>query len=120
MITRRQEKYGEDTRRHSRRKVLWSGSLECGEYTFDCRVFDISLRGAQIRLDLPLAPGAEVNLAIKRLGSVPCRVTWQRDGRIGLLFLCGGDYIEEIFGDKTRQLGLVNLVTPEGSDELMH
>lgn len=96
----------DNSRRLLRRKVLWNGELTCGGFDFDCKVFDISLRGAQIKLALPLAPGAELTLALEKVGKVPCRVAWQRDGRLGLLFLCDGNFIRRALGAKVIDLGL--------------
>ena len=106
MIATEEVTFSEDHRRQPRRKVLWNGELNCGDFDFDCKVYDISKRGAQVKLGLPLAPGAELMLQVQRLGELPCRVAWQRDGRLGLLFLANGDIIDRKFGDTAEMFGL--------------
>lgn len=105
MLDQEQAQFSEESRRQPRRKVLWSGELNCGDYDFDCKVYDISKRGAQVKLGLPLAPGAELMLQVGRLGEMPCRVAWQRDGRLGLLFIANGDVIDRKFGDRAEIFG---------------
>jgi len=75
-----------ERRRHARRSVIWYGELAAGDYLFDCGLLNISLSGARIRLDLPLKRGAVVLLALEKLGEVPAKVSWHREGRIGLKF----------------------------------
>ena len=73
-------------RSYPRHSVLFKGRLHVNAYEFSCKVADISLGGARIRLDLPLAVDAPVELAIQGHRPLSATVVWIRDGFIGLRF----------------------------------
>ena len=52
-------------RKHKRRTVVMPATLYVGAYEFRSMLYDISLGGVRMKLDLPLARGAEVKIRIK-------------------------------------------------------
>ena len=51
-------------RSFKRRTVVWPAVLIVNEFEFKCMLYDISLGGVRLKLDLPLATGAKVNIKI--------------------------------------------------------
>lgn len=75
-------------RRHTRRSSLWSAQLETTSgRRLDCILFDVSLGGAKVRLDEPVAVGEVMTLVSNRLGSRAARITWTAPRYAGLKFL---------------------------------
>lgn len=97
---------GSERRILSRRRLLWLGRLKYGEYAFDCRVFDLSLGGAKVELDLPLKRGTMVTLQIPEVGIMVANVAWARDGKIALAFSEGTAAIRKKLAAKAAKLGL--------------
>ncbi|MFZ5608504.1 MAG: PilZ domain-containing protein [Pseudomonadota bacterium] len=95
-----------DARRWRRRKVLWTGTMQVGDYDFNARICDIAPGGAKVKVDLPLKEGARATLTHARFGRLHGHVIWQADGCLGLAF--AGDPREVIaaFGDSAAVLGL--------------
>ena len=91
----------------SRRRLLWVGRLKYGEFAFECRVFDLSLGGAKVELDLPLKRGTLVTLQIPEVGIMIANVAWARDGQIALAFSEGTAAIRKKLAAKATKLGLV-------------
>ncbi|MFQ5346894.1 MAG: PilZ domain-containing protein [Rhodothalassiaceae bacterium] len=74
-------------RRTSRRRpVIWRGTLSVGSFRFECRINDISLTGARLRLDLPLKRGAEVMLTTPHGESLPAVVAYHKDQTLAVSF----------------------------------
>jgi PilZ domain len=62
--------------------------IKFGDRTINCVVRNLSATGAAI--EIPNQPGvpARFELSISRLGlSVPCRIVWRKDHRIGVAFI---------------------------------
>lgn len=96
-----------DRRRHPRRSVIWLGTLKVGEFDFPCRVLDLSLTGARIRLSLPLKKGASVILSISRCGDLPAHIAWHKEDKIGLDFTLPPEEISVLLGESAvKTLGL--------------
>lgn len=87
-----------ERRRHPRRSVIWMGSLKVGEWSFPCRVLELSLCGARIRLSLPLKRGAEVVLSVPRCGDLPAEVSWHKEDKMGLTFSLSADQVRMRLG----------------------
>ncbi|GEQ97011.1 hypothetical protein JCM17844_06480 [Iodidimonas gelatinilytica] len=90
---------GKERRNHPRRSVIWMGTLKVGEFSFSCRVLDLSLAGARIRLALPLKRGAPVTLTISRCGDLPAEICWHKDDRLGLNFILPPQEVRQLLGD---------------------
>lgn len=97
---------GSERRILSRRRLLWLGRLKYGEFAFDCRVFDLSLGGAKVELDLPLKRGTLVTLQIPDVGIMVANVAWARDGKMALAFSEGTAAIRKKLAAKAAKLGL--------------
>lgn len=95
-----------ERRNLSRRRLLWLGRMKYGEYVFDCRVFDLSLGGAKVELDLPLKRGTLVTLQIPDVGIMVAKVAWSRDGKMALAFSEGTAAIRKKLAAKAAKLGL--------------
>lgn len=90
-----------------RRRLLWPGRMKYGDFSFDCRIFDLSLGGAKVELDLPLKRGTLVTLQIPDVGILIAKVAWARDGQMALAFLEGTAAIRKKLAAKAAMLGLV-------------
>lgn len=88
-----------ERRKYKRRHVLWQAKLQCGRYEFDCWVYNMSLEGANIRFDLPIAEDCGVVLSIKDVGVISGRVVWSMSGLMGLKFISSEDKIRKLLGD---------------------
>ncbi len=69
-----------------RRPVIWRGTLAVGGFRFECRIIDISLTGARLRLDLPLKRGAEAMLTTPHGESLPAVVSYHKQGLLAVSF----------------------------------
>ncbi len=96
-----------ERRNLGRRRLLWLGRLKYSDYSFDCRVFDLSLGGAKVELDLPLKRGTMVTLQIPEVGIMVAKVAWSRDGKMALAFSEGTAAIRKKLAAKAAKLGLV-------------
>ena len=90
---------GKERRKYKRRHVLWQAKLQCGRYEFDCWVYNMSLDGANIRFDLPIAEDCGVVLSIKDVGVISGRVVWSVSGLMGIDFISSEDKIRKLLGD---------------------
>lgn len=95
-----------ENRDHSRRRLLWRARLQCGVHDFDCWVYDLSLGGAKVRFDLPLALDCAVVLDIPDIGAISGKVAWSVAGQMGIDFILGPNQIEKLFGSRTRFMRL--------------
>lgn len=78
--------------------MLLKSQVDVGSYYFDAITYDISLRGAKIKLNLPLERGSEFFVKIKNNQQVPSKVCWAENGFIGLEFIYPPDKVKQIFG----------------------
>ncbi|GAK34250.1 MULTISPECIES: PilZ domain-containing protein [Iodidimonas] len=96
-----------DRRTHPRRSVIWMGTLKVGDFSFSCRVLDLSLAGARIKLALPLKRNAAVTLSITRCGDLPAEISWHKDDRLGLNFTIPAAEVRRLLGPSAvSSLGL--------------
>lgn len=91
-------------RAYKRRTVVWPATMIVNEFEFKCMLYDISLGGVRLKLDLPLAAGATVSIKIKDFEFVEALVSWHAEGFVGLKFINDVDYIAEVFGDYANSL----------------
>ncbi len=91
-------------RSHKRRTVVWPAVLIVNEFEFKCTLYDISLGGVRLKLDLPLATGAKVKIKIKDFEYTDALVSWHAEGFVGLRFVENTDYIREMLGEYGESL----------------
>ena len=91
-------------RSHKRRTVVWPAILIVNEFEFKCTLYDISLGGVRLKLDLPLATGAKVKIKIKDFEFVDALVSWHAEAFVGLKFVDDADQIKEVLGDYSQTL----------------
>ena len=89
----------DERRGHPRTSVLRSGRLLYQGQSTDCRILNISLGGARIRLDKPFSGGPEVILKIDRFSQVLGSVIWQDGEHLGIEFLGETEHIVQVLGD---------------------
>ena len=61
-------------------------TARAGQVDYDCRLEDISLGGARIRLDGRLPQGAEILLQHRSAGEMKGTCVWQSKGALGVAF----------------------------------
>lgn len=93
-------------RAFSRRHVLWPAKLEVGKHVFSCQIWNVSLGGARLRIDIPLKEGSEVILDIPSRGRIPSVVSWSNEQGLGLAFQVSPDRVREMFHTGVAILGL--------------
>jgi len=76
-----------DRREYRRVRTLLTGHLNQGDRVADGVVLNLSVSGAQVRLDEPSFLGAIVKMRIARLGEFQSQVVWRTRNRMGLRFL---------------------------------
>lgn len=91
-------------RSHKRRTVVWPAVMIVNEFEFKCTLYDISLGGVRLKLDLPLATGAKVQIKIKDFEFTDALVSWHADDFVGLKFVEDVQFIEDLFGDYSKSL----------------
>ncbi len=96
----------EDNRDFRRRSVLWPAKILVGAHEFSCQIWNLSLGGARVRIDIPIQDGTDVMLLVPERGEVKARVAWSANGSSGLDFLVGSDVIKRMFKDRLHILGL--------------
>lgn len=97
---------GTDSRAFRRRSVLWPAHLVVGRHRIACQVWNLSLAGARVRVDLPVKEGTEVTLSIRDRGDVKAEVVWTENGAMGLSFHVAASVIKRMFQDRLHILGL--------------
>ncbi|WP_262693495.1 PilZ domain-containing protein [Kordiimonas aquimaris] len=102
-----------DARAYRRRSVLWPATLKVGQHTFVCQIWNMSLGGARIKMDLPLRDGASVMLVIAGRGDIPACVSWCEDGEAGLEFVIPADEVRILFLDRAQSLGFERFDGPK-------
>ena len=95
-----------DARGYRRRSVLWPAKLIVGRHDFRCQIWNMSLGGARVRLDLPIKEGAGVRLIIAGRGDIPATVRWFRNDTAGLSFNIPAEEVRLLFLDQLQSLGL--------------
>ena len=97
---------GSDNRRHRRRSVLWPAKLTVGKHTVSCQIWNLSLGGARVRVDLPLKEGSEIILTVSDRGDIPANVAWTQGESLGVRFDVSEEVIRKMFADRLHVLGL--------------
>jgi len=103
---RESEESGLDNRRHKRRSVLWPAKMRVGKHELSCQIWNLSLGGARVRVDLPIQEGVEIVLHIRDRGDIPATVVWAKGELLGVAFDVGTDVIKKLFEDRLHILGL--------------
>lgn len=94
----------ESLRTFKRRTVVWPAVLVVNEFEFKCMLYDISLGGVRLKLDLPLAMGAKVGIKIKNFDVTEALVSWHAESFVGLKFIDDEEYVKKILGDYAQSL----------------
>ena len=97
-----------DARVHRRRSVLWPATLKVGRHDFTCQIWNMSLGGARVRIDVPLKDGAEVTLVVAGRGDIAAKVRWSDSRAAGLEFAIPPEEVRLLFMDRLQTLGLEN------------
>ncbi|MFC3053721.1 PilZ domain-containing protein [Kordiimonas pumila] len=95
-----------DVRHYKRRSVLWPARLIVGKHIIACQIWNLSLGGARIRVDLPLKEGTALVLSVIGRGDIQARVVWVEDEATGLAFDTPADKVKVMFSDRLHILGL--------------
>lgn len=101
---------GADRRHYRRRTVLWPAIFSINGYDFKCQVWNMSLLGARIHLNLPIAVSAEGQLAILGRTPIDVRVCWREGDVLGLEFLVDAAVVRSIFADRMAALDLDQMI----------
>lgn len=109
-----QEDTPQNTRHHERRSVLWGGSLLVGQHEFACHIYNLSLGGARIRLDLPLEPGTKVFLRLPNRDDIAAQIVWRHNIVFGMKFLVSHDRVKEVFSDRLHIISGTEVPTMDG------
>ncbi|NVJ68870.1 MAG: PilZ domain-containing protein [Alphaproteobacteria bacterium] len=99
---------GEDSRQFKRRSVLWPAKLRVGKHELSCQIWNLSLGGARVRVDLPLQEGVEIELSLSGRGDIPATVVWAKGELLGVAFEVGPEVIRRMFEDRLHVLGLAD------------
>lgn len=67
-----------------RKGSVWPAKLETSRGTFECRVLNLTRRGAKIEIDRLAIAKEPVTLVMEPLGAFGGVVTWQKNGFIGI------------------------------------
>lgn len=97
---------GHDSRSFKRRSVLWPAKLLIGRHTISCQIWNLSLGGARVRVDLPIQEGTELILSIEGRGELSAVVIWCEHEAMGLDFKVASSTIKRMFEDRLHILGL--------------
>ncbi len=83
----------------ARSSVLWSGKLLSAGQVMNCRVLNISAKGAQLRAQKPFECGLEVILSIDRYGEFAGKLVWQDGANLGIRFNDDPENIARVLGE---------------------
>ncbi|MEX0298107.1 MAG: PilZ domain-containing protein [Kordiimonas sp.] len=100
------KKTAADTRLFKRRSVLWPAKLLIGRHEISCQIWNLSLGGARVRVDLPIQTGTELVLSIEGRGQLSATVVWCENEAMGLDFNVPSATIKRMFEDRLHILGL--------------
>lgn len=95
-----------DSRNFQRRSVLWPAKLVIGRHEISCQIWNLSLGGARVRVDLPIQEGTDLILSIEGRGQLSATVIWVEDEAMGLDFNVPSSTIKRMFEDRLHILGL--------------
>jgi PilZ domain len=73
-----------ERRKHPRKGAFWHAQLRTPAGNFECRVLNLSPRGAKIEIDHPVADKQVVTLIMEPLGEFTGFVAWCRNGSLGI------------------------------------
>lgn len=73
-----------ERRKYRRKGILWRAQLQTLAGDFECRVVNLSPRGASIEIDHPVAHKEVVTLIMEPLGEFTGFVAWRRKGAVGI------------------------------------
>ncbi|MES2288660.1 MAG: PilZ domain-containing protein [Pseudomonadota bacterium] len=77
-----------DDRRSRRADVRVNALIEAGPgRTYETSARNVSAHGVMVELEMELAPGRPVHIALAGLGRVAGRIAWARDGHTGIAFV---------------------------------
>ncbi len=95
---------GDERRRARRTAVGWHGRVLIGQSpSVECAILNVSLRGAKLRLRLPIdLPGGFV-LSIARFGELHCEVLEQEQAIVRVGFIDPPRKIQEFFRHQLPQ-----------------
>lgn len=88
----------------NRQNVLIKSKIDVGSYYFDVVAYDLSLRGAKIKLNLPLERGSSFLISFKDHHQIPSKVSWVKNGFMGLEFSYTPEKVKDIFGTLGERL----------------
>lgn len=91
-------------RKSNRQNVLLKSKIDVGSYYFEALAYDLSLRGAKIKLNLPLERGSDFVISFRDNKNIPSKVSWIKNGFIGLEFKYSPDRVKNIFGSLGERL----------------
>ncbi len=100
------DSYAANRRVFRRRSVLWPAKITVGNHEFSCQVWNLSLGGARVRVDVPLRIGAEVTLSVMSRSAIPAVIAWTEEEALGLDFHADTDEIKTLFEDRLHILGI--------------
>ncbi|SDD32325.1 MULTISPECIES: PilZ domain-containing protein [Kordiimonas] len=95
-----------DSRRFKRRSVLWPAKIRVGKHELSCQIWNLSLGGARVRVDLPLQDGVKIELVLTGRGEIPATVAWAKGELLGVAFDVGPEVVKRMFEDRLHVLGL--------------
>ena len=75
---------GSERRTHRRKGTFWRAQLTTSAGSFECRVLNLSLRGARVQLDQPVAEAEAVTLILEPLTEFSGAVVWRGNRCIGI------------------------------------
>ena len=99
-------KPSQDSRSYKRRSVLWPAKLLIGRHKISCQIWNLSLGGARVRVDLPIQEGTDLILSIEGRGELSAVVVWTENEAMGLDFRVPSSTIKRMFEDRLHILGL--------------
>ena len=94
----------ESLRSHKRRTVVWPAVMVVNGYEFQCTLYDVSLGGLRLKLDLPLATGTLIQIKIKDLDFINALVSWHAEEFVGLKFTDSPEKVKLYLGDYSHNL----------------
>ena len=92
-------KSSQERRRSRRKPVMWAARLETAAGAVECAAFDLSLGGAKLRLDVPVALHHPVRLVLERRGIIGAEAVWRRGSTLGLRFTEPAALVRAVLGD---------------------
>lgn len=94
-----------DERRKERRQpVVLKCSIDIAGFLFKAIVYDLSLCGARVKMDLPLTIGTKLQISIQESAQIEARLVWTKNGFMGLQFTLPAKEIKSILGNLGEKL----------------